>query len=46
MTGPFAGYEPNREPFLGVMQKHRDAVEQIDRALDTFGRLGKELGVI
>ncbi len=28
--GPFAGYEENREPMLGVMQMHRDAVEQID----------------
>ncbi len=27
--GPFAGYEENREPMLGVMQMHRDAVEQI-----------------
>lgn len=28
-VGPFAGYEENREPMLGVMQKHRDAVEKI-----------------
>jgi ribonucleoside-diphosphate reductase alpha chain len=29
-TGPFAGYERNREPFLGVMRKHAAAVERID----------------
>src|SRR5688500_9192497 len=28
--GPFAGYEKNREPFLRVMQKHRDAVGEIN----------------
>jgi ribonucleoside-diphosphate reductase alpha chain len=27
--GPFAGYEMNREPFLRVMNKHRDAVKGI-----------------
>jgi ribonucleoside-diphosphate reductase alpha chain len=27
--GPFAGYETNREPFLRVMRKHRDAVKGI-----------------
>src|SRR5689334_4606223 len=27
--GPFAGYEKNREPFLRVMNKHRDAVTEI-----------------
>jgi ribonucleoside-diphosphate reductase alpha chain len=27
--GPFAGYEINREPFLRVMRKHRDAVKDI-----------------
>ena len=30
MTGPFDGYAENREPFLGVMQKHRRAVDKID----------------
>ena len=30
-TGPFEGYRNNEEPFLRVMQKHRDAVEDIDR---------------
>ncbi len=29
--GPFAGYEKNREPFLRVMRKHRDAIKAIDR---------------
>jgi ribonucleoside-diphosphate reductase alpha chain len=28
--GPFAGYEKNREPFLRVMGKHRDAVSEIN----------------
>jgi ribonucleoside-diphosphate reductase alpha chain len=27
--GPFAGFEANREPFLRVMRKHRDAVAEI-----------------
>jgi ribonucleoside-diphosphate reductase alpha chain len=28
--GPFAGYERNREPFLRVMRKHRDAVRDVN----------------
>jgi ribonucleoside-diphosphate reductase alpha chain len=28
--GPFAGYERNREPFLRVMRKHRDAMKDIN----------------
>ena len=28
--GPFVGYEKNREPFLRVMNKHRDAVSEIN----------------
>ena len=28
--GPFGGYEKNREPFLRVMRKHRDAVGEIN----------------
>ncbi len=28
--GPFAGYEKNRESFLRVMRKHRDAVAEIN----------------
>jgi ribonucleoside-diphosphate reductase alpha chain len=28
--GPFAGYEDNREPFLRVMRKHRDAIKGIN----------------
>jgi ribonucleoside-diphosphate reductase alpha chain len=27
--GPFSGYERNREPFLRVMRKHRDAMKDI-----------------
>jgi len=29
--GPFAGYENNRESFLRVMRKHRDAVSEISQ---------------
>jgi len=29
-VGPFEGFAANREPMLGVMQMHRDAVETID----------------
>src|SRR5258705_7660121 len=29
--GPFAGYESNREPFLRVMNKHREAVGEISQ---------------
>jgi ribonucleoside-diphosphate reductase alpha chain len=32
-TGPFEGYPENRDPFLRVMRKHRDAVDDIDAAL-------------
>ncbi|MGE3513492.1 MAG: vitamin B12-dependent ribonucleotide reductase, partial [Vicinamibacterales bacterium] len=28
--GPFAGYETNREPFLRVMRKHRDAMRDVN----------------
>jgi len=30
VTGPFAGYEKNREPMLRVIRKHRSHVEKID----------------
>ena len=30
--GPFEGFEPNHEPMLRVMRKHRDAVKKIDVA--------------
>ena len=33
VVGPFAGYEKNREPFMKVMRKHRDASYKIDEAL-------------
>jgi ribonucleoside-diphosphate reductase alpha chain len=32
-VGPFAGYERNCEPFLGVIRKHAEQVERIDSAL-------------
>ncbi len=31
--GPFAGYEKNREPFLRVMRKHRDAIKDVNAGL-------------
>ena len=31
-VGPFSSYPINREPMLQVMQRHRDAVDQIDPA--------------
>jgi ribonucleoside-diphosphate reductase alpha chain len=30
VTGPFDGYPENKEPFIGVMQKHRREVDKID----------------
>jgi len=30
--GPFVGYEKNREPFLRVMRKHRDAMKSVGPA--------------
>ncbi|HEX9052313.1 MAG TPA: vitamin B12-dependent ribonucleotide reductase [Anaeromyxobacter sp.] len=39
-TGPFAGYEKNREPFLGVIRKHAQHVERIDPTLADAGVLG------
>lgn len=28
--GPFAGYEPNREPMLRIVRQHREAAQKID----------------
>lgn len=39
VTGPFAGYTKNRQPFLGVMQKHRRHVDYIDSALCPYDLL-------
>jgi ribonucleoside-diphosphate reductase alpha chain len=33
VTGPFEGYAENREPFIGVMKKHRREVDKIDAKL-------------
>jgi ribonucleoside-diphosphate reductase alpha chain len=38
VTGPFAEYGKNREPFLRVMQMHRDAVEEINEATPEYLR--------
>ena len=35
--GPFAGFEKNREPFLRVMRKHRDALRDINITLVPAG---------
>jgi ribonucleoside-diphosphate reductase alpha chain len=32
-TGPFAGFERNREPCLGVIRKHAEAVSHVDARL-------------
>ncbi|MBI1885096.1 MAG: adenosylcobalamin-dependent ribonucleoside-diphosphate reductase [Chloroflexi bacterium] len=39
--GPFAGYEKNREPMLGVMRKHRDAAYRIE--VEETGTVGAGL---
>jgi ribonucleoside-diphosphate reductase alpha chain len=36
VVGPFEGYEENKDPFLCVMQMHRDAVEEIDPACPAY----------
>ncbi len=38
--GPFAGFERNREPFLGVIRKHAQHVDRIDPTLVAGGLLG------
>ena len=38
--GPFPGYQHNREPFLGVIAMHRDAVAQIPARLVPPAMLG------
>ena len=44
--GPFAGYEKNREPFLRVMRKHREAVSEINAEVRAGGSLcRREAGV-
>ena len=44
--GPFAGYEKNREPFLRVMRKHREAVSEINPKFVPAGSLcRREAGV-
>ena len=37
--GPFAGYEKNREPFLRVMRKHRDAMRDVNATQRAVGSL-------
>ena len=36
-TGPFAGYERNREPFLQVMRKHQSHADGIDAGAGAVG---------
>src|SRR5512138_2142105 len=38
--GPFAGYERNRDPFLGVIRKHAQHVDRIDPTLADATVLG------
>src|SRR5262245_60701813 len=35
-VGPFDGYEQNREPFLRVMQMHRNAVDEINEECPSY----------
>jgi ribonucleoside-diphosphate reductase alpha chain len=42
--GPFPGYAPNREPFLRVMRKHRDALADINTTLVPEDLLGAAAG--
>ncbi len=37
-VGPFDGYMENREPMLGVMQMHRDAVDDLNAACPDYLR--------
>jgi ribonucleoside-diphosphate reductase alpha chain len=32
-TGPFAGYERNRDPFLNVIRKHQAHIDRVDQSL-------------
>ncbi len=36
VVGPFEGYEENKDPFLCVMQMHRDAVDEINSACPKY----------
>jgi len=40
VNGPFAGYPENREPYLGVMEKHRRHVDKIDAAYVSYDLMG------
>jgi ribonucleoside-diphosphate reductase alpha chain len=40
VTGPFDGYAENEDAFIGVMKKHRRAVEQIDASYVPADLLG------
>ena len=44
--GPFSGYEKNREPFLRVMRKHRDAMRDVNGAQRAVGSLRRRQGVV
>ena len=40
VTGPFAGYPENEQPFMDVMKKHRHHVDRIEAQLVPEGLLG------
>jgi ribonucleoside-diphosphate reductase alpha chain len=44
VTGPFAGYDENREPFMHVMKKHRSHVDKIEAAQVPGDLLGAARG--
>ncbi|MCH7523118.1 MAG: vitamin B12-dependent ribonucleotide reductase, partial [Chloroflexi bacterium] len=41
-VGPFAGYERNREPMLGVIEKHRDEAHKIGNGKEEKGNMPQE----
>ena len=44
--GPFSGYEKNREPFLRVMRKHRDAMRDVNAPQRAVRSLRRRQGVV
>ncbi len=44
--GPFNGFEKNREPFIRVMNKHRQKVEEITKSSDIYNYLIEAAGDI
>jgi ribonucleoside-diphosphate reductase alpha chain len=43
--GPFAGYEPNREPMLRVIRQHREAAYRLEQQAAGSNQQGEERGL-